>query len=594
MGFASADGGLTKADLRAPLVPGRDYYFWLELDGFAPRPPASTEPTGVEAALFEFPGELTIFAGGDVGEFGLQTDGSAQVARQATEPRGLAPDSPLRRQRLFFRVTAPSRTGEARLRCNLYHQGTLVQSYLVTTGVGVRPRAGRRWVLDYVLSRSLQPAHLLGLGAHRLSLMLNDGPDGTHNLRFFGADGELSFKHDATFDTAELQHLVDNARQGLRLVSWGNEDEWRTEFGDRYAVAGDLARLTQDLVLLAIKGYHFYDVLSERLAGGTAAGDALTALMRQPGRLQLASKVSARQLLPVSLIYDYPLDANTPLGQFQLCPGFVAALTDSAPLESSDCFNGRCPTRDTDAALSTVCPSGFWGFRHEIGVPLSVEYAPEAPVNLAYRAEPHVAVCVSTSLALLQPHLEVLRRGSRAVWTLADTRAATFKLLREGGAHVVYFYCHGGIYKEVPFLSVGPPTDPGITRDNFRAYRVRWTTPRPLVFINGCRTTALEPNRAFDFVSALVSPANAAGVIGTETTVFEPLATAFAEACLAQFLGQDRSIGESIRTARLALLKAQNPLGLVYIPFVVPGLRLAHTLPGQPTPGSPLASLVAS
>lgn len=43
--------------------------------------------------------------------------------------------------------------------------------------------------------------------------------------------------------------------------------------------------------------------------------------------------------------------------------------------------------------------------------------------------------------------------------------------------------------------------------------------------------------------AALVSPANAAGVIGTETTVFEPLATAFAEACMERFWA---------RTARLA------------------------------------------
>ena len=51
----------------------------------------------------------------------------------------------------------------------------------------------------------------------------------------------------------------------------------------------------------------------------------------------------------------------------------------------------------------------------------------------------------------------------------------------------------------------------------------------------------------------------------SETFIFDGRAVPF-------MAGQ--SIGAAVRGARLALLKQGNPLGLIYIPFVVPGLRL--------------------
>ena len=72
---------------------------------------------------------------------------------------------------------------------------------------------------------------------------------------------------------------------------------------------------------------------------------------------------------------------------------------------------------------------------------------------------------------------------------------------------------------------------------------------------------------------AFVEDALAAGVIGTEITVFEPLAQRFAETFLAQF-ATGVPLGRAIRMARLALLAEQNPLGLVYIPHAYAGLRM--------------------
>jgi len=126
-----------------------------------------------------------------------------------------------------------------------------------------------------------------------------------------------------------------------------------------------------------------------------------------------------------------------------------------------------------------------------------------------------------------------------------------------------------------------------LTADVLFSERVRWIRRRPLVFINGCHTTAVEPEKVVEFVSSLVGSAQAAGVIGTEITFFEPLATVFGLEYLQRFIG-DATVGDAVRGARLALLKSGNPLGLVYVPFALASLRMTQTgLVNEPaaTPG---------
>lgn len=141
-------------------------------------------------------------------------------------------------------------------------------------------------------------------------------------------------------------------------------------------------------------------------------------------------------------------------------------------------------------------------------------------------------------------------------------------------SHLVYFYCHGGLTPDnLPYIQVGHRGERGITRDNLRFKKIRWDDPRPLVFINGCHTAAVEPEQALNLVSGFIETAHAAGVIGSEITLFDPLARGFSEACLRRFT-KGIQIGEACRQARLELLKEGNPLGLVYIPFVLGSLRI--------------------
>ena len=139
--------------------------------------------------------------------------------------------------------------------------------------------------------------------------------------------------------------------------------------------------------------------------------------------------------------------------------------------------------------------------------------------------------------------------------------------------HIVYFYCHGGVANQRPFIQVGPDNKELIFSSDLRARHVKWETPRPLVFINGCHTTALEPREAHELVSGFVTIARASGVIGTEITIFEPLARGFAEAFLRAFAGGS-TVGEAVRSARLDLLQQANPLGLAYTAYALANLKL--------------------
>jgi hypothetical protein len=337
-----------------------------------------------------------------------------------------------------------------------------------------------------------------------------------------------------------------------------------------------MARLREDLVRLAIRGYRFYTGIIMRLAGGRPRAHALARLMREPGFVQVACKQSARHVLPAAMLYDYPFDTNyAHMDRYTLCEAFTGALAAAGPLESSPCFQGQCPVADDVHNKTVVCPSGFWGFRHAVGLPLTVPTAPDPPAVLAIADAPHLAAGVSTAQDLKEraAHQQTLQTlVPRLVMEVGDTREEILGLLGRGKAHVVYFYCHGGLSGDLPYLQVG--ADEVITPDNLFAV-ARWDDPRPLVFLNGCHTTALDPEIAFEFIGAFVENAGAAGVIGTEITVFEPLARAFAEECLRQFLSEI-PVGEAVRRARLRLLKDGNPLGLVYIPYVMPGLQLAR------------------
>lgn len=576
-GFAARSSPAAPLDPAVTLACGASYLFWLDV---GPPVAASAERTPVDIPWHQLPPspELTVaifsLSDGDTG-FALEADadtGSLVVGVGDTVEVGRQPGpdtDPIALTRLLFPVRAPLVEADAQLRCSIYCRGSLVQSRLVTARVRRVPSReddpGFESVLDYTLAPSLDPLHLSELPEPTLTVMLNES-SGTHDFTFYGADG---FKSQSSFDVLELQDLITGARAGLRRAAWGDEEEWREGRAYLYLVP-DPDRLRRDLVELAKRGFRFYASIADRLAGeGDAFG--LSDRLVRPGSIQIASVESPRHLLPAALLYDYiGFDSTQRSEDYVLCPRFVRALSSGEDLEGVECFTGDCPSR---GEATVVCPSGFWGYRHRLGLPVSVAGAPDAPVTIVYHGPgPSIVLAASTDFDLLEAHVAAVTQLCPRLQT-ATTRADTLRLMKTAGVHVFYFYCHGGVQERVPFLKVGTPEERGITSDLLFSEQIRWMPPQPLVFINGCRTTALEPEIAIELVSSLVRISHASGVIGTEITVFEPLARDFAEAYLRRFL-DGKTVGEAVRGARLALLARGNPLGLAYIPFALEGLRL--------------------
>jgi hypothetical protein len=141
---------------------------------------------------------------------------------------------------------------------------------------------------------------------------------------------------------------------------------------------------------------------------------------------------------------------------------------------------------------------------------------------------------------------------------------------------IVYFYCHGGrsqlpgTGQATPYLEVG-------VKERFQPHDIitwrianwpenHWKDTSPLVFLNGCHTAELTPGLLVNFVDEF-SRAYAAGVIGTEITVLQPLASEAAVQFFGYFQKNGLNVGQALQQMRLHFLMKGNLLGLAYTPY---------------------------
>ena len=581
-GFSDAVSPADPHPPALPLPPSADLYFWFEVGQpvsgsieALPIEVADVVPVGAEitVALFGNAGGIIVPTG--EGRLRMERSGGRVLAQASALPWS---DSVLDR-RLFFRIRTPTVSGEHALRCNIYHQGLLVQSLRVTAVVGeaATPEAHHRTELDYVLSGSLRADRLAPMGRHRLSILSNE-ENGTHGFRFYGG-GEVQGSASFSIDGGAVQDFIEQARRTYRRASWGSIAEYDPANPPlyRYGAVDNLAQFTLDLIDLAKTGFRLWAPVAGRLAvgddGKPLPRPVLQAHMRPPGgRIQLALKRGARHALPVALYYDHPLEPEALAQDLRLCPTFLEQRQHD--LLDTPCFepDGGCPHY---GEKQTVCPSGFWGFRHCIGMPMSLGEQGEAPTFLA-KGQPRVAALAwaGQDFPRRAPHFEALKAIYGVGYEEALTRAEGIGLLKGDAAHVLYFYCHGDADENGNRrLRIGTAVDLPIGVATFAAEGICWQRSHPLVFINGCHTTDVQPAKAIDFVDELVGNDQAAGVIGTEITIFESLAVFFADRFLAHF-NADSNVGEAMRRARLDLLGQQlNPLGLLYVAYALPTLQ---------------------
>jgi hypothetical protein len=591
LGFASPALPAQPSSAERSLAAGAQHLFWVELapelvaGSLRPAPPAlpSLRPGDeLDVILFPFPDQL-VLEGARHGRLQLGGAG-ARVVKPAAEPEALpGPAS----TRLYFAVRTPDKAGRFALRCNLYCRGVLLQSHLVSVEVAERPRrhpGALRRALDYNLSAGLDTRRLTPSDDCRLSLFINDDDHGTHSFRFVSSkDGAPEQIADAHLEGSKLNEMIDYARGALRWSAWGTEAPWRPGEACKFSSVRDHAQLGEALILMAKRGANLWMELAAQFSFVGPGAHQLREHMRAPGRVQIALKDSPDAVIPAALLYDHPLDAAR--SDVSLCPASLAAIAAGKPLAGEPCFLGHCPSY---ADTSVVCPAGFWGFRHDLGLPLHLpggEVATAIPRGERVRAFAPISTDVAfvkrsghfDDLAKLSTQLAARSPRLAADWLeVLDSRDACLKRLPEG-RQLVYFYCHGGVMAgtKTPFLQVGPPgSDPIYAQSLFEA-KISWRAPlRPLVILNGCHTTATSPDAMFSMLTAFASHCNAAGIIGTEITNFESIAGVFGHELLRRFLDGE-PLGHAVRMARLELLRGGNPLGLMYIPFALPSLHLA-------------------
>ncbi|MEU8234457.1 hypothetical protein AB0C12_33125 [Actinoplanes sp. NPDC048967] len=577
------------------------YHFWFEITDRVhaasierstalPTLPGERPGMRLHVVLVPLFGELEITPGQDTGELTIAENGRMVVSRQ---PDGSAPGG----IRLAFPVRTPDTTGRHRVRCNLYAGGTLLQSRLVEAWVDAEPMDRPRALtarVDYVGpaldDRAPGPAAPAGLS---ILVGHHDGNAQRVSLAGFGLPGQAELVTvSLPVPADQLASLVAEARKALQWVLYepaAEADDDETFHGTfRYDVRSP-GTLLADLQVLATRG--------SELWGGIADGAALqlsptgllpaaqsrrepplwrfSRMLQPPTVIEVANLAEARQTVPAALFYDHPYDRTAAKS---ICATFQTALDQGTDLAGIPCFLGACPDYQR---RDVICPSGFWGFRHYLGVPQSAANTLDetgadlsgGATTIRYRGRPDVVIGLATELGL--DHPEQIRRLGAGL-PVQQSRRDLLDAFEDPDVepHLIYLYCHGGVQGFRPTLRVGPRTEVNkIIGDDIRQVAY-WPDSRPLVFLNGCRTSAVEPQHASAFVDVFVRAAQASGLIGTETITYERLAADFAEAMLPRFLSGRQTLAEAVRSARLMLLAQGNPLGLIYTPYAPPNLRM--------------------
>jgi hypothetical protein len=472
-------------------------------------------------------------------------------------------------------IRTPADIGKAWLRIGLYFQNNTVQSQLLTADIASDAESPGTVVsvIDYTLTSVLQdlpalePRTLSALtnqAGETHSIVINDGSEKVIAIHL--TEGQLRDAMEG-FRQALLDiHLIEGPGGRVNRLNDDNGksvDDLRSDLGD-LAVLGWTA--WQQLYTKADEG----ERLAETMRGGG-------------GTVQVARVQDSLYVFPWAAVYDMPLDDDR--SRHEPCP-LVAELDGRGTLGNEPLT--RCPHEADHGPKNTLCPFGFWGFRHIIEHPPSTGDR-SLPKEVVVSATPSVVTVRSLDLddQKTSEHLGRLA-GSFAGFAPVPciSLAELERALSDPELEVVYFMCHGrredgDPAAAMPYLQFGQ--DDKITPKQIITWHVsdwsappgHWEKTSPLVVINGCHTAELTVQSPVNFVDNFAR-ARAAGVVGTEVTLSQGLASEAAEVLFSGF-GQERlSIGDALRRMRLHFLDKGNLLGLAYTAYCSLDLRLAN------------------
>ena len=373
-----------------------------------------------------------------------------------------------------------------------------------------------------------------------------------------------------TLGEGQMAASVGAARFALRSAHIRETNTWwgKTQLTNLYDAdyAKPLEQFIADLTALAPLGF----TLSTLVLQNSDRWDSL----KKPGNIQVCRASGSAIIFPWALIYDIPLEPGAPYKPCTVLRDWPKAL-DREPERARSC------PYEHEHELNTLCPYGFWGFRHYIEQPSSVEVGAEPPrwVELSSNS-PAMVVGRSHNLdrGLSEAHLKKLGEA-RDCDSLEKMRDAFRNRIE-----ILYFYTHGrrrslpGTTQQALYLELGAePFEPehiaAWRRSTARQMMEQWKGIAPLVFINGCHTAELTPELLVSFVDVFAI-AGAGGVIGTEITLEQGMAGMIAEQFFAAFL-QAHTVAQALLRVRQYLLRRGNALGLAYTPFCSSHLALS-------------------
>jgi hypothetical protein len=469
---------------------------------------------------------------------------------------------------LHIPFVAPEEPGPARLRMFVSYRGNQLQSVSLTTIIAASegPGGATKAEIDYTLTSGFVA---LGELPRRNAALRVGRQDGAMTIDVTADGGTL-----ATFWLSE--HQVITALEQARADLFACHAEPRGEGEARQLVnlldddhGKESSALFQDMTRLARRGWTFYQMVARSRPERRALGRVL----RRPSEIQVCRTEMNDLDFPWALIYDIPVESDAAL---EPCTAGWDRVGRDATARS-------CP-KDVHA-LNSLCPFGFWGFRHIIEQPPSVRRG--RPIRLwAGRggARPSLTVARSDKLSddLADRHLSALRR-SFAELQVCDRKDTLRKALTGAVGDGLYFYGHGR--RPLPD-EVSTPTvleiggGDRILPEDLNAWGEEpgwsiWEEVAPLVFLNGCHTVDHDARSWLPFVTAFAG-LQAGGIVGTEITVEQGLAGAFAERFW-ELLLAGHEVGSALHQVRMELLRKGNVLGLAYTAHCSAALRLTST-----------------
>ncbi|NED81153.1 hypothetical protein G3I76_13785 [Streptomyces sp. SID11233] len=468
---------------------------------------------------------------------------------------------------LYIPFTTLGEPGPARLHLLVSYRGNQVQSAALTALVGAAESRGGDTVatVDYTLTAGF--AQLATLPARTAAVRVGRPDGGAMTIDVIGQNGPVS-----SFWLTE--HQVRGALKDVRGALFGvhavNREDGSLENlidENNGKPAGDLRR---DLAALAHKGADLFLLL----ARSKPEREALRQALKAPSEIQICQEELGHLTFPWSLLYDIPLDT-----------GVRPAPCDAgwAEIERRDAARS-CPA-ESGHGRNTLCPFGFWGYRHFIEQPPSA--APGRRLRLwAGREGEAPALTLARSLTvdapLMDHHVAQLRRhfvlgGVRE----CDRKEVLRQALVDAAGACVYFYAHG---RRPDPLTDAPATTvleigqgERVTPRDLASWADTSPDPdrdevAPLVFLNGCHTLDSDPASWLTFVEAF-SAFSAAGVVGTEIMIEQGLANEIGEQFWEQLL-LGEAVGPALHKVRMTLLRKGNALGLAYTAYCSAALRL--------------------